>query len=480
MVTNLKELIIRLPIVHETLTVAGKLGVALDLEVYVVGGVVRDLLIDRPIVEIDLMVVGDGVEFAREFAEKLGVKKIVPFEKFATAHIPYRRIPVEVASARTEAYQPDSRKPSEMRYTDLKGDLVRRDFTINAMAIDLSPDHYGDLHDPFQGVQDLEQRRLITPLDPDDTFSDDPLRMLRAAYFAAQLGCVVEEASLGAMQRQVERIKIVSPERITGELIKVLKTPEPSIGLIILQNTGLLKHVFPEIAAMHGMEQPREWHHKDVFHHTLQVVDNAAHLSDKMELRFAALVHDIAKPVTRRVDPASGVNFHGHEEIGSRMLYRIARRMKLPGKLRDYLQTMTRLHLRPIALAKKGVTDSAVRRLMVEAGDYLDDLITMCRADITTKNPHLVKRYMGNFNRVEVLIQDVVERDAMRAFQSPVRGNEIMEICGLKEGKLVGKIKSAIEEAILNGEIKNTYAASRAYLDKIIPEYQAEIDRTKT
>ncbi|NQU27170.1 MAG: HD domain-containing protein [Candidatus Marinimicrobia bacterium] len=468
---NLKEILKKNTLVYNTLTLAGQLAAEQDLELYVVGGVVRDILINRPLKEIDLMVVGDGIEFARLLAKKLGVRKIVPFSTFGTAQIPYKQIPVEVASARTESYQPDSRKPAQIKYTDLEGDLIRRDFTINAMAIDLWPERFGTLHDPFSGVQDLEQRLLITPLDPDETFAEDPLRMLRAAYFAANLGCVITDECLEAMKRQAERIKIVSWERVTAEIIKILRAPQPSVGFIILQNAGLLEYVFPEIAVMYGMQQPSEWHHKDVFHHTLQVVDNAAELSAKMELRFAALVHDIAKPVTRRIDPVNGVSFHGHDEIGGRMLYKIARRMKLSNEMRDYLQKMTRLHLRPIALAKQGITDSAIRRLMLAAGEDIDDLLTLCRADITTKNPNLVKRYMGNFARVELLMKDVVARDAMRAFQSPVRGDEIMEICGLKEGQLVGQLKLAIEEAILAGEIDNTYEAAREYLDRIKSDY---------
>jgi len=470
-VANLKEILKKNTLVYNTLTLAGQLAAEQDLELYVVGGVVRDILINRPLKEIDLMVVGDGIEFARLLAKKLGVRKIVPFSTFGTAQIPYKQIPVEVASARTESYQPDSRKPAQIKYTDLEGDLIRRDFTINAMAIDLWPERFGTLHDPFSGVQDLEQRLLITPLDPDETFAEDPLRMLRAAYFAANLGCVITDECLEAMKRQAERIKIVSWERVTAEIIKILRAPQPSVGFIILQNAGLLEYVFPEIAVMYGMQQPSEWHHKDIFHHTLQVVDNAAELSAKMELRFAALVHDIAKPVTRRIDPVNGVSFHGHDEIGGRMLYKIARRMKLSNEMRDYLQKMTRLHLRPIALAKQGITDSAIRRLMLAAGEDIDDLLTLCRADITTKNPNLVKRYMGNFARVELLMKDVVARDAMRAFQSPVRGDEIMEICGLKEGQLVGQLKLAIEEAILAGEIDNTYEAAREYLDRIKSDY---------
>ncbi len=469
--TNLTEILKKNPLVYNTLTSAGQLAAEQELELYVVGGVVRDIMINRPLKEIDLMVVGDGIKFARLLAEKLGVRKIVPFRTFGTAQIPYKQIPVEVASARTESYKSDSRKPAQIKYTNLKGDLIRRDFTINAMAIDLLPERFGTLHDPFGGVQDIEQRLLITPLDPDETFAEDPLRMLRAAYFAANLGCIITDECLEAMKRQAERIKIVSWERIAAEIIKILQAPQPSVGFTILQDVGLLEYVFPEIAVMRGMQQPSEWHHKDVFQHTLQVVDNAAELSEKMELRFAALVHDIAKPITRRIDPVKGVSFHGHDEIGGRMLYKIARRMKLSNEMRDYLQKMTRLHLRPIALAKQGITDSAIRRLMLAVGEDIDDLLILCRADITTKNPSLVKRYMGNFARVELLMQDVVERDAMREFQSPVRGDEIMKIYGLKEGRQVGQLKSAIEEAILAGEIDNTYEAAREYLDRIKSDY---------
>ncbi len=465
---NLRELLEQDQVVLDTLTAAGELGAELGRHVYVVGGMVRDLLIGQPLKEIDLMVVGDGITFARQLAERLGVKKIVPFDKFSTAKIPYKQIPVEVAAARTEEYTDDSRKPVEVRYTDLKGDLIRRDFTINAMAIDLWPERFGDLHDPFHGIRDLNDRLLITPLDPGETFSEDPLRMMRAAYFAAKLDCDIDVDCWDAIRKQRQRISIVSPERVTAEILKILATPKPSIGLLILQETGLMELVFPEIHVMGGMQQPKEWHHKDVFRHTLEVVDNTARLSDKMELRFAALVHDIAKPVTRRVDPDKGVSFHGHDEIGARLLYRVARRMKLSNELRDYLQKMTRLHLRPIALAKDGVTDSAVRRLMVAAGEEIDDLLILCRADITTKNPRLVKKYMGNFERVEAHMEDVQERDAMKAFQSPVRGNEIMEICGLTEGRKIGEIKGAIEEAILSGEIENSYEAARAYLDELI------------
>ncbi|RMF10527.1 MAG: HD domain-containing protein, partial [Candidatus Neomarinimicrobiota bacterium] len=302
-------------------------------------------------------------------------------------------------------------------------------------------------------------------------FSDDPLRMLRAAYFAAKLGFDLDPAVALAMRSQARRISIVSWERITAEILKILSTPKPSVGFLLLQKTGILALVFPEIEAMVGLDQPKEWHHKDIFLHTLQVVDNAAQLTDKTRVRFAALVHDIAKPRTRRIDPRKGFTFHGHDEIGARLFSRVGRRMKLSNEYREYLEKMIRLHLRPIALAKEEVTDSAVRRLMVAAGEDLDDLMILCRADITTKNPRLVRRYLGNFDRVEKKMQHVRTRDEMRAFQSPVRGDVIMKECHLQEGRLVGVIKKAIEDAILDGEIENTYEAAFEYLQSIKEKY---------
>jgi len=462
--TNIKDLLQPHPQCAALLERVSAVAARRDQEVYVVGGFVRDLFLQRPLKEIDLMVVGDGIEFAQALADELGVKKIIPFPKFSTAKIPYKPLAVEVAAARTETYQPDSRKPATVRYTDLKGDLLRRDFTINAMAMDVRPDSFGNLHDPHGGIADLQKQLLVTPLNPEETFAEDPLRMLRAAYFASELSFTLSPGCLTAMVHQAHRITIVSQERVTAEFTKILQTSKPSIGLLILQESGLMQYVFPEIHAMYGLEQTPEWHHKDIFAHTLQVVDNAARLSDKMKIRFAALVHDIAKPRTRRIDQRRGYTFYGHDYVGSKMLDQIARRMKLPNELRDYLKKMTELHLRPIVLAKEGVTDSAIRRLMVAAGDEIDDLMTLCRADITSKNPRLVQQYMGNFERVERKMQDVQERDAMQAFQSPVRGDVIMKVCGIGEGKLVGKIKSAIEEAILGGEIENTYEAAYEYL----------------
>lgn len=467
MMANIQHLLDSQPGPKLILEKIGKIAVAYKKEVYVVGGVVRDLFLNRKLKEIDLMVVGDGIEFANLLAKKMGIKKVIPFPKFSTAHIPSRPIPIEVAAAREESYNDDSRKPKEIVYTDLKGDLLRRDFTVNAMAMSLLPDKFGELHDPHNGVKDLMAKLLVTPLDPDETFSEDPLRMMRAAYFASGLGLRIENECFESMKRQAKRIQIVSQERITTEFTKILSTPKPSVGIKILQKVGLMEFIFPEIHVMVGMDQTGEWHHKDIFQHTMQVVDNAAQLSDKMKLRFAALVHDIAKPNTRRIDKLKGYTFHGHDAVGERMLNKVARRMKLSNELKDYLKKLTLLHLRPIALAKKEITDSAIRRVMVTAGEDLDDLLTLCRADITTKNPNRVKKYMGNFERVEAKMQDVNERDSLKGFQSPVRGEEIMAECGLKEGRVVGLIKKAIEDAILDEKIDNTYEAAFTYFMEI-------------
>jgi len=465
--SNIKELISQHPDAEYVLKRAGKIASENNKQIYVVGGFVRDLFIQKKPVEIDLMIIGDGIEFAEILAKDLEVKKVVPFKQFSTAKIPYKKIYIEVAAARLEKYDNKSRKPKEVIYTDLKGDLIRRDFTINSMAVDLLPENYGDLYDPYSGIIDLQSKKIITPLNPDDTFSEDPLRMLRAAYFASKFEFEIDKKCYDSIIRQKKRISIVSQERITTELCKILSSPIPSIGLIILQETGLMKLIFPEIDEMYGIDQTPEWHHKDIFFHTMQVVDNAAKLTQKMEIRFAALVHDIAKPVTRRVDKKKGYTFHGHDAVGEKILNKVIKRMKLSNNLGEFLKKMTLLHLRPIALAKKDVTDSAVRRLMVAAGDDIDDLMILCRADITTKNPNKVNKYMKNFERVDSLMKDVKERDLFSQFQSPVRGKEIMEICNLKEGKKIGELKKAIEEAILDGKIDNNHDDALSYLYQI-------------
>ena len=462
---SISELLTENTLHKEILTTAGDLASREKLPAYVVGGYVRDRLLGRVSSDIDIMVEGDGIAFAEKLAEKLGVNITVDYEKFGTALIPHPDLGIEVASARKEEYEVDSRKP-RVSYSSVEEDMSRRDFTINSIAASILPDNFGALYDPFGGIKDLQKGLLITPLDPDETFSDDPLRMLRAVRFSAQLQYEIAAATLDSISRNIHRLEIVSWERIRDEIIKSLTTEKPSIAFYLMKETGLLAHVFPEMDIMSGVEIINGMGHKDVFTHTLQVVDNAAKLTDKMDVRFAALVHDIAKPSTKKFEPKKGWTFHGHDEIGRRMLKKVARRMKLSNNLRDYLMLLTKLHLRPIALAKKEITDSAIRRVMAEAGEHVDDLMMLCRADITTKDPKRVKKYMGNFERVETLMQDVKLRDEMRKFQSPVRGEEIMEVFKLKPGRDVGKIKKAIEDAILDGKIENEYEAAYAFMLK--------------
>ena len=453
-----------------------KIGAEADkagLDCYAVGGCVRDLLMHRNTTDIDVMVVGDGVAFARDLADEFGVNKIIPYEKFGTALIPYRDYQIEVATARAEKYEADSRKPV-IEQADVETDSARRDFTINAMAIALNKGRYGDLWDPFGGMQDLRKQLIRTPLDPRETFSEDPLRMMRAVRFAAQLQFAVDNEAVEAIKTERHRIEIVSQERITNELLKILDSQKPSVGLYLLHETKLLEIILPEFAEMEGIEERDGYHHKEVLRHTFEVVDNIAEMTDKTELRFAALVHDIAKPRTKRFRKDVGWTFYGHDEIGARMLEKFAKRLRLSNDMKKYLQKMTRLHLRPISLAQEGVTDSAVRRLLVDVGGDLNDLITLCRADITSKNPRRVNRYMANFDRVVKRMAEVEEKDKMAEFQSPVRGDEIMEICDIEPGPRVGKLKSAIEEAILDGVIPNEHDAAKSYLLSIKDEYIAD------
>ena len=442
----------------------------IEVPAFLVGGCVRDLLLEpkKNSVDIDIMVEGDGIEFANALGKKLKVSTVVPFPKFATARIPYKECEIEVASARLESYDPKSRNPKNIIMTDINEDLQRRDFTVNAMAISLQKDNMGALIDPFDGFKDLNAKILRTPMnDADITFSDDPLRMIRAAYFSAKLDMEIHKDCLQSIKNNAERISIVSQERITNELFKILSTDRPSIGFILLQEVGLLEYVFPEIAIMYGLEQTSEYHHKDIFFHTLEVVDNVTKLSSKLDLRLAALVHDIAKPKTRRIDKKKGYTFYGHDDYGARMLKGISEHMKFSNKTRDYITKLTALHLRPIGLAKKEVTDSAIRRLIVDAGEDAQDLMLLCRADITTKNPNNVKKYLSNFDRVEKRMQDVIESDELRAFQSPIRGHEIMEIFDLPAGKKVGEIKSLIESEILDGKIENTHSDALSFLKRL-------------
>ena len=440
-----------------------------QINAFLVGGCVRDLMLNplAESIDVDIMVEGDGIDFAEKLAKKINVPKIVPFKKFATAKIPFKDYEIEVASARLEKYDESSRSPSEVVMSNIEDDLLRRDFTINAMAVSLNKENFGEFFDPFNGMEDLSKNILRTPLDSDTTFSDDPLRMMRAAYFASKLSLAIDPSCLESIKNNAERITIVSQERKTNELLKILGTKKPSIGLNILQEAGLMEFVFPEIAVMYGLDQSNEYHHKDIFYHTLEVVDNAAQLSDKLDLRLAALVHDIAKPKTRRLSKSKGYTFYGHDDVGARMLKGISSHMKFSNSTRDYIAKLTALHLRPISLAKKDVTDSAIRRLIVDAGEEIDDLMKLCRADITTKNPKNITKYLGNFDRVEKRMSEVIEIDKLKAFQSPVRGDEIMKMFNLGPGKEVGKIKTMVEDAIINGEISNDYSSAMSFLDQI-------------
>ena len=431
--------------------------------VYVVGGYVRDSILGREDQDIDIVVMGDGIAFAREFAEEIGAPTVVPFERFGTAAVPLSGGKVEFVGARRERYTADSRNPDVTAGT-MDDDLRRRDFTVNAIAASINGDSYGTLLDPFGGRADIAARLLRTPLDPEQTFEDDPLRILRAIRFAAQLGFTVSPETLAAVKKMRERLSVVSQERVTDEFLKILRSPLPSVGLRLLFDTGVLHIVFPEIAQMAGVDQRKDHHHKDVFLHTCVVVDNVASVSGNLWLRFAALVHDIAKPKTKAFKEGLGWTFHGHEDIGARMMKKIFQRMKLPLDHLPYVEKLVRLHLRPMALVDTIVTDSAVRRLVFEAGVDTDDLMVLCRADITSKNPALIRRYLGNYDNVVQKIREVEERDRLRNWQPPVKGEEIMAVCRIDPGRAVGTLKKAIEEAILDGKIPNEHDAALAYL----------------
>ena len=441
----------------------GKMADESALRVYLVGGAVRDSVLKIPNFDVDIVVEGDGIKFARLLRKKLKADSFVAWDKFGTAELVIDEIKLEVATARSEKYEKNSRKPTiEPAAIDL--DLKRRDFTINTMAISLNRETFGELTDPFNGMDDITNKVLRTPLKPEETFNEDPLRMLRAIRFSAQLGFELQSDLIRAIRKEKDRLSIVSQERITAELFKILGTSQPSIGIAGLLGSELLDMVFPELIPTIGVEQIGKYHHKDVFWHTLEVLDNVAKISDDIDLRFAALVHDIAKPDTKKFKEGKGWTFHGHEVLGTKMVESIGRRLKLSRKTIKFAKKMTFLHLRPIALVSVEVTDSAVRRLIVNAGDDVELLMILCRADITTKNPAKVKQYMKNFKLVEEKIAEVLEKDEMKAFQSPVRGEEIMELFGIGEGKFIGLVKSAIEKAILDGIIDNDYEESYNYL----------------
>jgi tRNA nucleotidyltransferase/poly(A) polymerase len=446
------------------------------IRAYVVGGYVRDALMGRTRTDIDITVQGDPLEFARAVAD-LFRSKTVEFANFRTAMVPIGDYQVEFVGTRREEYHESSRKPIVVEGT-LDDDLRRRDFTVNALAAGLNADDLGEVIDLFDGSRDIGRRILRTPLDPVVTMSDDPLRMMRAARFAAQLEFEVEPSVLEAMSSMADRISIISQERITDEFLKIMQARKPSIGLKHLYDTGLMKHIFPEVHNLGGVDiverGSREFQHKDVFLHTLQVVDNLAQMSDNVWLRFATLMHDIAKPRTKKFIEGSGWTFHGHEEVGARWQEKIFRRLKLPLHHLEYVQTLVRLHQRPMMLVDEGVTDSAIRRLAVQAGDAINDLFMLCRADITTRNPSRAAKYLRNYDIVESKLIDVRERDQLRAFQSPIRGEELMELSGLGPCRTLGYMKWMIEEAILDGIIPNEPEAARAYLLNNIDQWKLD------
>jgi len=458
-------------IFEELASLAGEL----ELKIYIVGGYVRDLIRGHDGMDLDFVIVGDAIKFGLEFKKRKETGSFVTYPKFGTCMLHYKSHKLEFVSARSESYEENSRKP-EVKSADLFSDLSRRDFTINAMAMDIDPDHWGEISDPYDGQRDLKIGLIKTPLDPEHTFSDDPLRMMRAIRFAAQFSYEIEPAAFEAIKSTSARISIISQERITAEFSKILLTSKPSLGLNLLEKTGLMEKFFPEMTSTRGVEQRDKYHHKDVFYHTLQVVDQIAEVSDNLALRLSGVFHDIAKPNTKRFNTKSGWTFYGHEVVGERMSASILHRLKYSKEVISYVKKMVRLHLRPMALVSDEVTDSAIRRLLFLAGDSFDDLMVLCKADITSKNPEKVKRYLKNYEIVMEKAQEVEEKDQLRAFKSPVDGNEIMAIFKLKPGPLIGVIKKYMEEAILTGLVENDHDAALAYLHSAKEELLSKIE----
>ena len=452
---------------HPVFKLISECSAEMNIQSFVIGGWVRDLLLKRPCKDIDIVAIGSGIDLAKQVSKKLGKQfQVTVFKNFGTAQIKFDDYEIEFVGARKESYRSESRKPIVEDGT-LEDDQDRRDFTINALAISLSENNYGELIDPFGGLTDLENQLIKTPLAPAITYSDDPLRMMRAIRFATQLNFAIEENSFKAIAENKERIRIVSTERITDELNKIILSPQPSIGFKLLFDSGLLRLIFPLMANLHGVQTIGNKSHKDNFYHTLEVLDNVCKTSDDLWLRWAAILHDIAKPHTKRFEEGHGWTFHGHEDKGSRMVPKIFAELKLPlNEKMKYVQKLVLLHLRPIVLAKSIVTDSAVRRLLFEAGDDIDDLMKLCDADITSKNPVKVNRYRANYELVREKLKEVEEKDHLRNWQPPVSGEDIMQAFNIQPSKEIGIIKNAIREAILDGIIKNDLAEARTYMLK--------------
>lgn len=455
--------------------VISRAGAQVGQEVYVVGGYVRDYYLKRNTnsdeMDIDFVTIGEGIKLARKVAALLKADNLSVFKQFGTAQISYKGLDLEFVGARKESYQRDSRKPL-VEDGSMEDDQMRRDFTINALSWSLNEENFGELIDPFEGIQDLKKQLIRTPVDPLKTFDDDPLRMMRAVRFATQLNFEIEKKTYEAIEKMSSRLQIISKERILDELNKIVMAPKPSIGFALLFKTGLLHEFFPEMVKLHGVEEVRGVRHKDNFWHTLKVLDNVAEMSDNLWLRWAAIMHDIAKPATQKFVRGTGWTFHGHDAIGANWVEGIFRRLGLPLDERmRYVRKLVRLHLRPIALVSDEVTDSAIRRLIYDAGDDIDDLMMLCRADITSKNDRRVKRYNKNFDYVEQKIVEVEEKDRLRKWKNPVDGNEIMEALNIKPGPVIGDIKDAIKEAVLEGEIPNEHDAAFEYMMKIKDQF---------